>query len=115
MNNLTLKLNELFGEASSVKIEIVKSYKQQVEESSNSISEYLKDENWEEINKQAHSLKSSSGLLGFHELAELLQNIETECESDTQSESIHQNFEKFKLKAKQVYEECEKLLETLSI
>lgn len=113
MENLVHKLRELFGEDDSIKANVVKSFSQQIKNSTSSIENFYKEENWSELHKEAHKLKSSSRLLGFREIADLLQSIESLSKSNPTIEKVSKNYTKLTRKLLLVDSTCNKYLQSL--
>jgi len=114
MKSLSIKLKELFGEDDSIKANVIKTFRNQISSSTTSITNYFKEENWAELNKEAHKLKSSSRLLGFLEIADVLQNIEHQVKTSPNAESMSEEYSELRSRLILVNATCDEFLHSLS-
>lgn len=77
-------LKEITGGESSIVIEMVEMFIEQVEEFKENMVKHLNDKNWVDLGKEAHKAKSSVLIVGMEELGKNLKKLQllTEQEKD---------------------------------
>lgn len=101
-------LKEITGGESSIVIEMVEMFIEQVDEFKTNLNQYLDDKNWVELGKEAHKAKSSVLIVGMEDLGKNLKKLqlltEEESEIDTYPEYV-----------KMFVEQCDAGIEELKV
>lgn len=106
-------LKEITGGESSIVIEMVEMFIEQVDEFKENLNKHLKDENWVDLGKEAHKAKSSVLIVGMEELGKNLKKLqlltEEESESETYADYVNMFNEQCTAGVEELKEELSKL------
>ncbi len=80
-------LNEITGGESSIVIEMVEMFLEQVEEFKVNLNKHLKDKNYVDLGKEAHKAKSSVLIVGMEELGKNLKKLQLLTEANSEIET----------------------------
>jgi HPt (histidine-containing phosphotransfer) domain-containing protein len=80
-------LKEITGGESSIVIEMVEMFLEQVDEFKENMTKYLNDKNYVDLGKEAHKAKSSVLIVGMEELGKNLKKLQLLTEANSEVET----------------------------
>jgi len=80
-------LKEITGGESSIVIEMVEMFLDQVDEFKVNMNQYLNDKNWVDLGKEAHKAKSSVLIVGMEDLGKNLKKLQLLTEEEKEVET----------------------------
>jgi HPt (histidine-containing phosphotransfer) domain-containing protein len=80
-------LKEITGGESSIVIEMVEMFLEQVDEFKGNMTKHLNDKNWIDLGKEAHKAKSSVLIVGMEELGKNLKKLQLLTEANAEVET----------------------------
>ncbi|MBN1769165.1 MAG: Hpt domain-containing protein [Prolixibacteraceae bacterium] len=106
-------LKEITGGESSIVREMVEMFFAQIDEFKQNLNQFLKEEKWTELGKEAHKAKSSVLIVGMEELGKNLKKLqlltEEEKEVDTYPDYVKMFEEQCDAAVKELEEELNNL------
>lgn len=80
-------LKEITGGENSIVVEMIEMFIGQVDEFKTNLNQFLSDENWVELGKEAHKAKSSVLIVGMEELGKSLKQLQLLTEEEKEVET----------------------------
>ena len=77
----TTQIDALAGGDTDFKKDLSTIFLEQIEEFVAKMSQFLKDQEWKKLAREAHTAKSSAMTFGMEDTGNLLKNIQLDCES----------------------------------
>jgi len=78
----TAQVEEISGGDKDFLIELSNIFLEQINNFTQKMTQALRQKNWKELAKEAHTAKSSAMTFGMDDTGKLLKNIQLQCEAD---------------------------------
>jgi HPt (histidine-containing phosphotransfer) domain-containing protein len=108
-------LKEMTGGNQELVHEMIDIFKDQVEEFSHNMDEYLNKKDYISLGKLAHKAKSSISIMGLDELSGDMKELENLTKSGEKTEKYPVLVDKFKKETKIAVEELDEVLQNLEL
>ena len=108
-------LKEMTGGNQELVQEMIDIFKNQVEEFSHDMEEYLNEKDYLSLSKLAHKAKSSISIMGLDDLSSDMKVLENLAKSGKETEKYPLLVDKFKKETKTAVEELDEVLQNLEL
>ena len=89
--------------------EIIEIFLKQVKEYTRDMQDYYQQKNWQALSRLAHKAKSSVAIMGMHQLAEMLKELEIFSREQKNIEKFPQYIYRFETECNEASEELKTL------
>lgn len=108
-------LREMSGGNQDLILEMINIFKNQIEEFSEGLDDYYNNKEFEQLGKLAHKAKSSISIMGLHDLATDLKNLELLAKAGKEPEKYPQIIDKFKSETLEAVHELDQVAKNLEM
>lgn len=107
-------LKEITGGESSIVVEMIEMFIEQVDEFKENLNKYLTDKNWVELGKEAHKAKSSVLIVGMEDLGKNLKKLQLLTEEEKEISTYPDYVKMFEEQCDAAIKELQVELESLN-